>query len=45
MLAESLGRPNSGCEDSEVVGGAFSSDDSTVKGKPCSRRPSTAVTP
>ena len=38
-LAEQLWRPNSGCEHSEVVGGAFSSSNNSMIDKTCSRQP------
>jgi len=37
MLAEHLWRQNSECEHSEAMGGVFSSDDSNIKEKSCSR--------
>ena len=44
-LAEHLWRPNSGCEHSEAVGGAFQQCDSDMKDKPRSRWPRSAVIP
>ena len=44
MPAEHLWRPNSGCEHSEVVGGASSSSNNDVKDKLHFRWPCTAVT-
>ena len=45
MFAECLWTSNSGCEHSEVVGGAFQHGDSGVKDKPHSRHSCTAITP